>query len=325
MIENPEDPTPDAELQRLVSRFLDNSCSEDERTRLEARLLDEPGAMDYCAQAIRFEAALGEVMNPRDLEWEETRRLVLDRKRGPVWSLQRRLRIGGRLSQRRRWQWYAALAGLMVLVCGAGYLYYHLGAEFKLRNGDFEAMDLSQSPSPVSETIFYWQESFATKDAQLLDLNRATDGKLYAKSGRNVVALKPVAFLNQVILNGKGTTLPAEHRLQVTVRGWYISEMSAEKGLLGSVRFVASGYPEMVQYTAASTGIDVKKGGWHPFIMKLTLPGDLWVPAERTLHNIPDAPPSIDLKGKPLTLSIDSRLPEGLLYLDDLSVEIEEP
>jgi hypothetical protein len=324
MNDAPGDQPPDAELERLVSRFLDNSCSNDERARLEHRLQSEPEAMNYCARAIRFDAALGQAMNPQELEWEETRRLVIDREHGPAWTLQRRLRLG-RLIQRRRWPWIVALAGLVAAAIGAWFLRGHLRSEFRLRNGDFEAMDLSQSPSPVSETILYWQESFSTKDAKQLDLNRATSGKLYAKSGRNVVSLAPVAFLNQVILNGNGTNLRAKPGMHITVRGWYISETSTKNGLLGSVRFVASGYPEMVQYTAASGAHDIEKGGWHPFEIKLTLPKDLGVPPERTLHSVPDLPPSVDLKGKPLTLSIDSRLPQGTIYLDDLSIDVGGP
>ncbi|GAA5481923.1 hypothetical protein [Haloferula sargassicola] len=324
MSQVPRNQPPDPELERLVSRFLDDSCSKEERARLEERLQDEPEAMEYCARAIRFDAALGEVLNPRELEWEETRRLVIDRESGPAWTLQRRLRLG-RSYRRWRWPTYLALAGVVILATGGGLWWRHLrGEEFVLRNGDFEAMDLSQSRSPVSETIFYWQESFFTTRANLLDLNRATDGKFYARSGRNVVSLSQWGFLNQVILNRNGATLDAKPGLRLTVRGWYMSEVSAPDGLFTAVRFVASGYPDMVQYSAATSTHDVEAGGWHSFEMTLTLPQNLWIPQEETLHSIPDTPPSIDLAGKPLTLSIDCKM-EGILYLDDLSIEVHEP
>jgi hypothetical protein len=315
---------PDPNLQKLVSRFLDGTCSSEDRALLEERIKNDPGSRDYCAQAIRFEAALDELVNPGHLEWEETRRLTIDPQRGRDLSLKSRFRIG---PPRRRWPWLLPSLLLVGIVIVA--IWWMVAkdstSQYQLRNGDFEAMDLSQSPSSVSESILYWQESFSTSNANLVDLNRETGGKLYAKSGHNVVRLGGLAYLNQVILDQDGNSLLAEPGLRCRVKGFYLSEAAGEDGLVCSLRFVASGYPAMVQYEAAVTTLDVKNGGWHAFSAEMELPEDLWLSPtifSESLAKRLETPPAIDLTDRPLALSIDNYLASGYLFLDDLSIEV---
>ena len=88
-----EDEPPDVELQQLVSRFIDQTLTEAERDRLEQRLREEPAAQHYCANAIRFEATLQEALNPQSLEWEETRKVVFDLKKGSPVLIEGRLSL----------------------------------------------------------------------------------------------------------------------------------------------------------------------------------------------------------------------------------------
>lgn len=313
----------DAELRNLVAGYLDQTLSAEQTSRLEERLKD-PVAMDYFAGTVRFDATLQEAINPQSVEWEETRRIVFDPRKGePTVSLQhhRRLRIGN-ARPRRRLPWI--LAGLLTAAILAASIWLMLrdrGGDFRIRNGDFESMNLDQSPSAVSQSILYWQESFSTDGALLCDLNRVTGGKLYAKSGRNVVSLTPQAFLNQVIVNEGGENFTAAPGQQVVVRGQYINQSSAG-ALELNLRFVASGYPQMIQYDAASTTVTLEPGGWHPFQAELILPENLTIPPTIMVGGIPETPPLVDLEGKAMTLSVDNSSPDGVLYLDDLVIEV---
>ncbi|MBK1882808.1 hypothetical protein JIN85_10305 [Luteolibacter pohnpeiensis] len=325
---------PDAELQRLVSRFLDQCLTDAETKRLEQRLREEPAAQQYCAQCLRFDAAMQEVLEPQTLEWEETRRIVFDPKQGtPAWSIQREqtLRFGNPrrplLSTAVRKRWPMFIIGGTLLAVAVGAIFFALGQSksFQLRNGDFEAMDLSQSPSGRAKSILYWQDNFSTEDAQLQEIGRVSQGKIYAKSGRNVVRLENRAFINQLILNKFGKPLKAKPGLRVALTGWVYCEGGTEHHLRSSLRFVASGYPDMIQYEAAQTTIKVETGGWKKFQMELIVPDDLQAPPSDSSINFTQQPPPINLENRELSLSIDSRSPDAVLFLDDLSIEVYPP
>jgi hypothetical protein len=328
-----DDPA-DAELQRLVTRFLDRSLTTEESARLEQRLRDEPAAMDYCANAVRFEATLQESVNPQALEWEETRRVVFDPKQdGPAWSVQRQqtVRYGNPRSlpafvRRSRRGWILGGLTLLALATAGAFYYFRIQERsYSLRNGDFEAMDLSQSPSGVGRSLLYWQDNFSTSGAELCEIGRVSGGKLFAKSGRNVVRLQNRAFLNQLLLNRRGAALKAKPGYRVALTGWSYAEGKEAHSLRASLRFVASAYPDMIQYEAANATVPIADGGWHPFRIDLVVPDNLLSLPSDLASSTHLSPPPIDLDGKDLTLSLDNRSPNAVLYLDDLKVEVSPP
>lgn len=331
--ENP----PDAELQQLVSRFIDQSLTEAQRDRLEQRLREEPAAQRYCADAIRFEATLQEAINPQTLEWEETRRVVFDMKKGsPSWSVQRQqtIRFGdsdrsliARVASAKRGWWLGAMGVLLLGAVGGALLYRSQANSYSLRNGDFEAMDLSQSPKGIDRSVLYWQDYFSNAGAELCEVGRVTGGKFFAKSGRNAIRLRDRAFLNQIILNKAGQGLKAVPGLRVTVSGWSYSQGSPTPpySLRASLRFVASGYPDMIQYEAANVTIPLESGGWHHFKSELVLPANLLHKPSDLAKPSADSPLPIQLEGKELTLSLDNHTPGGTIFLDDLKIEVLNP
>lgn len=329
-----EDDPPDAELERLVSRFLDRTLTEEERDRLEHRLRHEPEAERYCARAIRFDATLQEAIDPGGLEWEETRRVTFNpRGDAPMWSVQREqtVRYGGRPGlpgpegKRSRWKWIAGSILLLAAATTGGFFYYKSRISvYALRNGDFEATELTQSPTAVSLAVLYWQDYFNTTGTSVSEIGRQTKGRIYAKSGRNVVRVQDKAFLNQLILDQHGKPLKAVPGLHVTLTGWSYADDSTSHALRGSLRFVASAYPVMIQYEAANETATLPPGGWAPFTIELTVPDNLQrPPSDLSDHKAP-APPSIDLAGKDLTLSLDNRS-SRFIYLDDLRIEVRQP
>lgn len=337
MIGLSNDDPPDAELQQLVSRFIDQSLTEAERDRLEQRLREEPAAQKYCADAIRFEATLQEALDPQTLEWEETRRVVFDMKKGsPTWSVQRQqtIRYGdsdrsliSRVASAKRGWWLGAI-GVLLFTAIAATLYHRSQANsYSLRNGGFEAMDLSQSPKGIDRSVLYWQDYFSNPGTELCEVGRVSGGKFFAKSGRNAARLRDRAFLNQIILNHAGQGLKAVPGLRVTVSGWSYTQGSPTPSytLRASLRFVASGYPDMIQYEAANVTIPLESGGWHHFKTELVLPEKLLHKPSDLANPLAESPIPIQLEGKELTLSLDNRTPGGTIFLDDLKIEILNP
>lgn len=328
--EQPEEDRVDAELERLVSRLLDHCLTDEESRRLEQRLRDEPAAHRYCSECLRFDASLQETLDPAAVTFEETRRVVFDPKQtGKIWSVQREqtLRFGSANDAKAppppvksRWPFW--LAGLLILGTAAGTLvYWQIAAKtYELRNGDFEAMDLSKSPTGVDQSLLNWQDYFSSQGTELLEIGRVTGGKIYAKSGRNAVKLADRSFINQLILNRQGDGLQATPETRVIVEGWYFAEMPDSK-LRCSLRYVASGYPNMIQYEAAANSASLEAGGWHFVRVELKIPDQLWrSPSDLSTSTGPA--PAIDLNGKKLTLSLDHFSGGGVLYLDDLSMKV---
>lgn len=331
----------DAELEELVSRLLDGVLDRNQHRRLEQRLRDDPAARAWCVRHLRFDALLQEALNPEPLEMEETRRVVFHpRNSAHAWIVERLQTIrggrgdGGRVRRRRLW-WLAAALGL----AAAGIFYGWHGVDaWRLRNGDFEAMDLTRSPRGLGTSILDWQDYFRSANAALCEIGRVSGGKIFAKSGRNVVRLDSRGFLTQRLMSRKEAPLKARPGLTVVLTGWSYCEGRPPFRLRGSLRFVASAYPEMIQYEAAFATAELSPGGWHPFEIRLTLPDDLNVPPsdvfrdsssamvfrkhERTILADNSPPPTADLTGKDLTLSIDQDSPGVTVYLDDLGLQV---
>ncbi|MCW1883893.1 hypothetical protein OKA04_04085 [Luteolibacter flavescens] len=321
----PSNQEPDAELRLLVSRFIDQTITPEESRRLDERLQGDPAALDHCVESMRFDALMRDALDPQPMELEEIRRVSFDPRTGnPLVTLSRRIRIGDAPPPSRFFPpWLTALLALLLLgVAGAWWMNARAGKAYGIRNGDFENMDLSQSVSPVSHSILFWQDPFSTDGSQLCDLNRMTSGQFFAKSGRNVVLLRPQAFLNQLLLDGRGKELPATPGLRVRVRGWYLSDGAVYPTLRCSLRFVAGGYPAMVQYEAAGIVVPLEDGGWHSFEAEMVLPEKLWTGPTVLAAGLDTKPPAIDLQGKSLTLSLDNYSENGELFLDDLSLEV---
>lgn len=332
----------DAELRELVSRLLDGALDEEQRHRLEQRLREEPEARAYCVRNLRFDALIQEALISEPLELEETRRVLFDPTRpASTWIFQRLQtirRAGGSGDRSSRRRWILPLA-ILLLAGGAGFAWWYWQSDpWQLRNADFEAMDLTRSPGGVGTSILDWQDYFRSNNATLCEIARASNGRIFAKSGRNVARLDGSGFLTQRLLSRDLRPVKARPGLTVELAGWAYCEGKPPFELRGSLRFVASSYPEMIQYEAAFTSVELEPGGWHPFKIRLTLPDDLDLPPSdasldltsatafkrhgRTIMAEGSPLPSADLTGKELTLSIDQDSPDVSIYLDDLSIEV---
>ncbi len=109
------------------------------------------------------------------------------------------------------------------------------------------------------------------------------------------------------------------------VSGWSYNQGSSSYSLRASLRFVASSYPDMIQYEAANVTVPLKEGGWHQFRTELEIPDNLLRPPSDLSKTYENPPPSIQLEGKELTLSLDNRSPGGVMFLDDLEIEVLKP
>lgn len=323
-------PSPDSELEHLVSRFLDQTLTPEEAKRFEQRMSTDPDAVAYCAQELRFDARLQEAISPQSLHMEEVRRTVFKSEGGKSgWLVERRqqLRYGmddilDAPPRSFKIRWYLALFVIVIAFVSVGLITYERWGRFNLRNGDFEAMDLSRGQQGVSLSLLHWQDNFYTTEAELCEIARVSKGRIYAKSGHNVARLTGRAFLNQLLLNRRSQPLKAAPGLVVVVRGWYFCEAPATPALRMSLRHVVSGYPEMIQYEAANRTIDLGGGGWHSFEIKLDVGKDLVRQPSDLNAEATQPPPSIDLRGRDLSLSLDGRVSSGFLLLDDLEIEV---
>ena len=89
---------------------------------------------------------------------------------------------------------------------------------------------------------------------------------------------------------------------------------------VASLRVIASGRPDTIQYEACKIPFTLKATGWQNFTVNLPILGDLmrepfWVePGVKSK-------PSLDLNGREIFLSIDIEAIPVPVLLDDLKIE----
>ena len=335
------DPSPDAELADLVCRYLDNRLDEAQRARLESRVQQEPAAMDYLAERLRFEATLRETINPQRMEVLESRRMIMEPgAEGPEWSVeqQRSVRIGPPEEpltldvsplRKHRTRWLVGGGVLMSAVLTAAWLFWPRpqappAPSLVLRNADFETTDLSLTPKGITSTLVDWQEAFACPEVELVEIARVSQGAIFAKSGKNVARLQTAGYINQFLHYRDGTPLRARDGLTVRLSGWAWLDANVPKTMSASLRVVASGRPDTILYDACRTNFTLEAQGWQRFRVDLPVAGDLmrtpyWV-EPRVLSK-----PPLDLTGRELCLSIDMDATPGPILLDDLKIEEVPP
>ncbi len=336
------DPSPDAELADLVSKYLDNRLTAAERTRLELRIQREAVAMDYLAERLRFEATLRETINPQRMEVVESRRMIMEPgEDGPEWLVeqQRSVRIGRQdepltldvsMPNQRRRVLVVAIS-ILILVLTVFWLFRPAAPPpmvaapiLVLRNGGFETTDLSLTPQGLTSTLVNWQEAFACAEVDLVEIARISNGAIFPKSGKNVARLETAGYINQFLQYSDGSPLRARDGLTVRLSGWVWLDSEVSRTISASLRVVASGRPDTILYDACRVSFTVDAAGWQRFRVDLPVAGDLmrlpyWV--EPRVNN----KPPLDLTDRELCLSIDMDGSRGPVLLDDLKIEEVAP
>jgi hypothetical protein len=326
-------PEADDEVAELFARFIDQQLDEPGHRRLEELLRQDPAARDRCAQRLLFESDLKGALQPSELEWLETSRVVLARRDGrPAMEIQRsqelrvgpRARIeGGTVKKKRRLLVVAGGIAAALAIAAAILVprLLHDSGSPVLRNAGFETTDLSLNTTGNTFALIDWQDYFTTQDVDLCEIARVSKGRIFAKSGRNVARMKKGAHLTQRLRNENGKPITAQPDARYVLTGWAYTEGKPPHVLRSALRVVASGWPAMIQYEAATGRLDLDpKDGWQPFRIELDLGKNLErTPSDFTITERP----VLDLKGHEMTLSIDSRGDkDSVFYLDDLSLEV---
>jgi hypothetical protein len=333
------DPSPDAELADLVSKYLDNRLSSTERVRLESRIQNETSAIDYLAKRLRFEATLRETINPQRMEVLESRRMIMEPGAdGPEWSVeqQRSVRIGRQEEPltldvshavKRRRRWLYAIPAILAVASAAFLLLPRpdpqptsLAPTLSLRNADFEATDLSLTPQGFTSTLVNWQEAFACAEVELVEISRHSQGKIFPKSGKNVARLMPGGYINQFLHYNDGSPVRARDGLNLRLSGWAWLDTNVPKTISTSLRVVASGRPDTIIYDACKCNITLESPGWQPFRVELPISGNLMRNPYWVEPRVTNKPP-LDLTGRELCLSIDMEDIRSAILLDDLKIE----
>jgi hypothetical protein len=187
-----------------------------------------------------------------------------------------------------------------------------------LRNADFEATDLSLSPQGFTSALADWQDVFFCPEAALVDVNRYSNGKTFSKSGENAALLRNGGYLTQQLRRTDGSLVKARDGLALRLSGWAWIEHPPQN-LEAALRVIASGRPATIQYEACKSAVTLGSAGWQPFTVDLSIQGDLmrepfWVEPGVEFK------PMLDINGRELSLSIDSRAKEPIL-LDVLKIE----
>jgi hypothetical protein len=328
-------PSPDADLADLVSRYLDNRLDAAQRERLESRIRQEPAALAYLAKRLRFEAYLRETVSPQRMEVTESRRMIMEPGAdGPEWSVeqQRTVHIGrpsetltlevSRLRKRRKRLLLAG--GILLAALTTAWLFRAqepppaAPPAVVLRNADFEATDLSLSPQGQTSALVDWQDVFSCPDADLVEVRRYSNGRIFAKSGNNAALLRKDGYLTQRLQYSDGSPVRAVDGLSLRLSGWIWIDTPPHT-IEAALRVIASGRPNTIQYDACMTPANITEAGWQHFTMDLSIQGSLM--REPSWIQYPDqGKPVLDLTGRELFLSIASRLPAPIL-LDALKIE----
>ncbi|MEK7953443.1 hypothetical protein [Luteolibacter soli] len=323
----------DDEVAELFARFIDQRLDEAGHQRLEELLRQDPTARDRCAQRLLFESDLKDAVQPSELEWSETRRVVLARRDGrPAMEIQRsqELRVGPRArlegTARKKRRLLAITGGVTALVLGIAATIF-VPRLLKphglpvLKNPGFETTDLSLNPTGSTNALIDWQDYFTSGDVDLCDIARVTQGRIFAKSGKNVARLKKAAYLTQRLGDENNKPVTAQPGARYVLTGWAYVEGTAVPLLRTALRVVASSRPAMIQYEAVHQQLELApKPGWQQFRIEFDLGDNL----ERTPSDVTvEHRPVLDLTGREMTLSLDSRGSQGsVFYLDDLSLQV---
>lgn len=340
MTNNLTDPSPDAELADLVSKYLDNRLDEAQRARLESRVQQEPAAMDYLAERLRFEATLRETINPQRMEVLESRRMIMEPGAGgPEWSVeqQRSVHIGPPPAplapdvtppRKRRARLLVAGGILLAALTATWFLWPRpqvpppaAPLSLVLRNGDFESTDLSLTPQGLTSTLVDWQEAFTSPLVELVEIARYSNGAIFPKSGKNVARLQQSGYINQYLRYSDGSPLRARDGLTVRLSGWAWLDSNIPKTLSVSLRVVASGRPDTILYDACRVSFTMESTGWQRFHVDLPIAGDLMRTPYWVEPKLPAKPP-LDLTGREICLSIDMDEIGTPILLDDLKIEV---
>ena len=158
--------------------------------------------------------------------------------------------------------------------------------------------------------------------------HRYSNGRTYAKSGKNAALLKnatqwnTAGYLTQQLRRDDGSLLRVRDGLTLRLSGWAWIDHPPQS-VNAALRVIASGRPATIQYEPCNAAVAIGVSGWQHFSLDLSLEGDLmrepaWVEAGV------ESKPMLDLNGRDLFLSIDSRATEPIL-LDDLTIEEVHP
>src|SRR5690606_1670787 len=203
--------------------------------QLEEILRNDPEARARCADRLLFEADLKEALDPRELEWLETRHGRLGRRDGhPEWEIRRsqRFRIGrpggtADAPPPARGRRIAFAGAGVALVASLVFVPWFLRRSPDgpiLRNASFESTDLSFSTTGNTFSLIDWQDYFSVDTADLCEIARVSNGRIFAKSGRNVARMKGGAHLTQRLRRSDGSPIKAVPGQRFTLSGWVYAD-----------------------------------------------------------------------------------------------------
>lgn len=336
----------DAALVELVDKWIDGELTAAESAELEQRLLSDPVARDFCSQRMRFHSDLQNSLTPMRVEVEQKKHMVVERRGGmfKVFSRESQVtRIGNPVSGKfvefpplldlqvfkRRILW-AAVAGV-VLISALLFALFHKQepatvsvlppAVLQIRNAGFEKTDLSENENSSSFGILHWQDHFRSSYSRTVDLQRESQQKYSAHSGRNVAMLQRTGFLTQRLERSDGQPVIARSGLRLKVSGWaLVPDTDQPQPLLFALRVVKDVQPYMRQYEPCLAEKMLIARTWQPFSVELSVPHGSLLLKPAWVDQVKDEDNVKDITGEPLTLSIDNRS-GTVIYLDDLTIE----
>lgn len=322
--------SPDHELAELVDRLIDERIEGEDLERLKEMLRNDPAALDYCADRMRWSSELGSALDGFEIEVTEARRMVL-RDRGGSREL---VRNEGRRWRKRlppaslpprapgrpiRWFFILMTTGLLALVAVIAWRNREPG--IVLRNADFEQADLSDSLEPFNTSVLDWEDFFPADAVGTCNLERFTAGGITARSGDNAVRLTGGGLMQRLKMSD-GSPVRVARGLRIRVEAWvHLAEGVPFGEMRFALRVVDSTFPRMRQFEPAQDFARVDSPGWQ------RVRADLWI-TERDLimaHTQafpPDTPENpIKLEGRSLALTIENRS-KTEFFLDDVSARI---
>lgn len=280
------------ELSELTAGYLDGTLNEEQRTRFERVLRENPAALAHVGDAVRFDVELRDAMNPDHIELIEQRRMVIDRVTGKPVLVEKSQRVA------QRGEWTDATQksvsrskkgglALLLLLPIAGAVAWLLTRQpeqlpvveqspvwhvLPLRNADFEKKIMTVGGAVDFMALPSWQDKFTTPNALLTNKG--------AHSGSFCAQLKPGGHIKQLLERSEGVPLNFEPGMKVKVSGWIkLLKSSDDKHntLRADLHFVDE---KMRQYAVNYDLMAFSGGGWQPFQVEFTIPDQAkFVPA----------------------------------------------